>query len=89
MIKVLIVDDDFGMRRVLRKALSKNENFEVIGEAENGVVGLELFKEEKSFRLIKQKGDWQLICHGLSPGYETYASGWHSLIISTLNKEQI
>jgi len=47
MIKVLIVDDDFGMRRVLRKALSKNENFEVIGEAENGVVGLELFKEDK------------------------------------------
>ena len=47
----------------------------------------ELFKEKKSFRLLKQKGEWQLICHGLSPGYETYSSGWHSLIISNLNKE--
>ena len=46
----------------------------------------ELFTEKKSFRLVKQKGEWQLICHGLSPGYETYSSGWHSLIISTLNK---
>jgi len=47
----------------------------------------ELFKEKKLFRKIKQKGDWQLICHGLSPGYETYSSNWHSLIITDLNKE--
>ena len=47
MIEVLIVDDDFGMRRVLRKALSKNEDFKVVGEAENGLVGIELFKEKK------------------------------------------
>ena len=47
----------------------------------------ELFKEQKSYRVLKQKGDWQLICHGKSPGYETYSSGWHSLIICSLNKE--
>ena len=47
----------------------------------------ELFKEKKSYKIIKQKGEWQLICHGQSSGYETYSSGWHSLIINTLNRE--
>ena len=47
----------------------------------------ELLSQKKEFSIIKQKGGWQLICHGLSPGYETYSSGWHSLIIHNLNKE--
>ena len=47
----------------------------------------ELFQEKKSFRVIKQKGERQLICHGLSTGYETYSSGWHSLILTNLNDE--
>lgn len=34
--KVLIADDDQGMRLVLKKALSKVEGFELIGEAEDG-----------------------------------------------------
>lgn len=34
--RVLIADDDQGMRLVLKKALSKVEGFELIGEAEDG-----------------------------------------------------
>lgn len=34
--RVLIADDDAGMRLVLKKALSKVEGFELIGEAEDG-----------------------------------------------------
>ncbi len=34
--RVLIADDDKGMRLVLKKALSKVEGFELIGEAEDG-----------------------------------------------------
>lgn len=35
-ITVLIGDDDFGMRMVLRKAIEKVDGFKVIGEAEDG-----------------------------------------------------
>lgn len=38
--KVLIADDDKGMRLVLKKALSKVEGFEIIGEAEDGNAAL-------------------------------------------------
>jgi len=38
--KVLIADDDQGMRLVLKKALSKVEGFEIIGEAEDGNAAL-------------------------------------------------
>ncbi len=42
MIKVLIVDDAAFMRMAIRKVLEKN-NFEVVGEAENGEVGVEKY----------------------------------------------
>lgn len=45
MIRVLIVDDDFGMRMIIRKALSKRGGFEIVGEAENGEVALQMFEE--------------------------------------------
>ena len=41
----------------------------------------ELFSQKKGFSIINQQGKKQIICHGLSPGYETYSSGLHSLII--------
>jgi len=43
-VKVLIVDDAAFMRMAIRKVLEKN-NFEVVGEAENGEVGVEKFKQ--------------------------------------------
>ena len=47
----------------------------------------ELFTEQKGFRIIDYKGIKQLIAHGYSPGYETYTSGWHCLIIDSLKKK--
>lgn len=42
--KVLIVDDAAFMRLALKSMLEKN-GFEVIGEAENGIVGVQKYKE--------------------------------------------
>ncbi|MGI5891272.1 MAG: response regulator [Bacillota bacterium] len=44
MIKVLIVDDAAFMRMAVRKVLEKN-GFEIVGEAENGLVALSKYKE--------------------------------------------
>jgi 23S rRNA (uracil1939-C5)-methyltransferase len=44
MTKVLIVDDAAFMRISIKNYLARN-NFEVIGEAENGVVAIEKYKE--------------------------------------------
>lgn len=42
--KVLIIDDALFMRASLKMMLERN-GFQVIGEAENGAVGIEKFKE--------------------------------------------
>jgi two-component system, chemotaxis family, chemotaxis protein CheY len=42
--KVLIVDDAAFMRMALRNLLEKND-FEIVGEAENGAVGVRKYKE--------------------------------------------
>ena len=42
--KVLIVDDSSYMRRVVRNIVTKN-GYEVVGEAPNGKVGVEKYKE--------------------------------------------
>ena len=39
-----------------------------------------LFQRKRDFIKTRVWGKNQLICHGLSPGYETFSSGWHSLI---------
>ena len=44
MTKVLIVDDAAFMRISIKNMLSKN-GYEIVGEAENGVIGVELYKE--------------------------------------------
>ncbi|MCX7710855.1 MAG: response regulator [Clostridia bacterium] len=44
--KVLIVDDAAFMRKSIRTILEKN-GFEIVGEAENGAVGLEKYKQFK------------------------------------------
>ena len=44
MAKVLIVDDAAFMRISIKNMLVKN-GFEVVGEAENGAIGVEMFKE--------------------------------------------
>jgi len=44
MAKVLIVDDAAFMRISIKNMLTKN-GYEVVGEAENGLIGVELYKE--------------------------------------------
>ena len=46
MAKVLIVDDAAFMRMMLKDILLKNE-YEVVGEAQNGIKAVELYKSEK------------------------------------------
>ena len=47
-LKVIIADDEMGMRLVLKKAIEKFREFEIIGEAENGNSALLLFEELRS-----------------------------------------
>ena len=44
----------------------------------------ELFGMKKGYILDKFKGEPMLIAHAQSPGFETYATGWHSLILQKL-----
>lgn len=46
-LKVLIGDDDSGMRLVLKKAIEKVEGFKLIGEAADGEAALSLFQSLK------------------------------------------
>ncbi|APM39310.1 response regulator [Clostridium kluyveri] len=46
MAKILIVDDAAFMRMMIKDILEKN-GFEVVGEANNGIKAVELYKKEK------------------------------------------
>jgi two-component system, LytTR family, response regulator len=46
-VKILIADDDQGMRLVLKKVIEKNSGFEIIGEAEDGITALNLADSSK------------------------------------------
>jgi len=40
-----------------------------------------IFRQKKSFCMVNYQGRPHIIAHALSPGFETYATGWHSLVI--------
>jgi hypothetical protein len=44
----------------------------------------ELFGLKKGYIVDRFQGDAVLIAHAFSPGFETYATGWHSLIIQKM-----
>ena len=44
-VKILIVDDSQFMRKLLRRILEGQSGYTVVGEAENGVEAVQLFKE--------------------------------------------
>lgn len=44
-IKVLIVDDEKGMRTIIKKILEKSSGFEVVGDTDNGEEAIGIFKE--------------------------------------------
>ena len=41
-VRVVIADDVDALRKMLRRVLERDERFEIVGEASNGVVALEL-----------------------------------------------
>ncbi|MED2629798.1 response regulator, partial [Bacillus thuringiensis] len=43
--KILVVDDAMFMRTMIKNLLKSNAEFEVIGEAENGVEAIQKYKE--------------------------------------------
>jgi hypothetical protein len=45
-----------------------------------------LLNEKKGFVMTEYENENSCVGHALSPGYETYASGWHSLLIQKLKK---
>ena len=47
MIRILIADDDPGMRTVMRKLAQKAEGYELVGEAENGAQLIELYDQTR------------------------------------------
>ena len=44
-IRVVIGDDDYGMRMLLKKAIEKVDNFDIVGEAEDGAAALALVEK--------------------------------------------
>ena len=44
----------------------------------------QLFTEEKGFMIEEYKGEKCCIAHATAPGYETYSTNWHSLIIQKI-----
>lgn len=46
-IKVLIVDDERGIRTIIKKILDKSSGFEVIGDADNGEEAISIFNERR------------------------------------------
>ena len=43
-----------------------------------------LLSEKKNFVIVRQDGKLRCIAHAHAPGYETYSTGWHSVIIQDL-----
>ncbi|MDR3597406.1 LytTR family DNA-binding domain-containing protein [Clostridium sp.] len=46
-IKVLIVDDEQGMRTIIKKILDKSGGFEVVGDTDNGEEAIGIFREHR------------------------------------------
>ncbi len=47
MIKVLVVDDSVFMREIIKDIVSKQEDMQIVGEAEDGVGAFEKYKQLK------------------------------------------
>ncbi|MCI0561815.1 MAG: chemotaxis protein, partial [Nitrososphaera sp.] len=45
-----------------------------------------LLSEKKGFVLSEYENEESCIGHAFSPGYETYSSGWHSVIIQKIKR---
>ena len=42
-----------------------------------------LFREPRNYAQVQQQDKRLIVGHAIAPGYETYSTGWHSLLIQT------
>jgi hypothetical protein len=71
-----------------RVCLSDRNGF-VLADSDDGILQDKLdipelralFSQNKGHRLVERNGTRTLLAHAASPGYETYRTGWHSVII--------
>ncbi len=74
--RVAIVDND-GMLLADSHDRQLNDHIILVDFAE-------LFKGKKNFTTMQSAGKTRCVGHAQSPGFETYATGWHSLVIQEL-----
>lgn len=75
--RICIVDEN-GLLLADSKELALEETLEFLGKND-------LFKQKKGFAILDYQNEKSCIGHAFSPGYETYSSRWHSVIIQKLN----
>jgi hypothetical protein len=67
----------------------------VLADSEKKIIGeilelpeqTSLFAGKKNHLVVRYKSEATLIAHAFSPGFETYATGWHSIIIQKLDQK--
>ena len=74
--RICIVDEN-GLLLADSKDLILEETIEFLGKND-------LFGQKKGFSISEYNGEKCCVAHAFSPGYETYSSNWHSLIIQKL-----
>ncbi len=74
--RVCIVDEN-GLLLADSENLMLEEKVEFLGKND-------LFSQKKGYMMSEYKNEKCCIAHAFSPGYETYSSNWHSLIIQKL-----
>ncbi|HJT09494.1 MAG TPA: methyl-accepting chemotaxis protein [Candidatus Nitrosotalea sp.] len=74
--RICIVDEN-GLLLADSRDLILEETIEFLGKND-------LFGQKKGFSISEYKDEKCCIAHAFSPGYETYSSNWHSLIIQKL-----
>lgn len=75
--------------RPLTRVLIVNKNGKVLADTAGRILTdtlsfdgfASLMDEKKGFTTADTHGSASIVAHALSPGYETYATGWHSVII--------
>lgn len=76
--RICIVDET-GLLLADSQDLVLEESIEFLGKND-------LFAQKKGFAVSEYQGNRCCIAHAFSPGYETYASNWHSLLIQKLEQ---
>jgi len=64
--------------------LADTSNEQLLGKLDSDLVDA-LFHETKNFKLMDWNGRPACVAHARAPGFETYTTGWHSVIVQRLS----